>query len=143
MDIHSRFLFETSFYQRRQKGPVGAKELNQMMEKAQKEAFKDSLTRWHPHFWASKLHFYITAVPFYNFPYTFGFLFSSGVYALVEKEGENFEQKYIDLLRDTGRMRVEDLAQKHLGVDLKKPDFWQEAVDMSVKDAEEFLRLTE
>ena len=27
-----------------------------------------------PYFWASKLHFYITGITFYNFPYTFGFL---------------------------------------------------------------------
>ena len=37
---------------------------------AQKESYKDSLGSYHPHFWASKLHFFIDDVPFYNFPYT-------------------------------------------------------------------------
>lgn len=143
MDIHSRFLFETRFYQARRRGPVGVEQLNQMMVEAQKEAFKDSLSQWHPHFWASKLHFYITGVPFYNFPYTFGYLFSAGVYSLAREEGTAFEQKYVDLLRDTGRMQVEDLARKHLGVDLTRPDFWQQAIDMAAADARRFLELTE
>ncbi|MTI94409.1 MAG: M3 family oligoendopeptidase [Firmicutes bacterium] len=143
MDIHSRFLFETSFYEARRRGPVSVDQLNDLMLTAQKQAFRDSLNTWHPHFWCSKLHFYITAVPFYNFPYTFGYLFSAGVYAMARQEGKNFEQKYVDLLRDTGRMRVEDLAQRHLGVDLTKADFWQQAVDLAVADAQEFLDLTE
>ncbi len=143
MDIHCRFLFEKEFYEARQKGPVGTDQLNQMMENAQKNAFRESLRDYHPHFWASKLHFYITAVPFYNFPYTFGYLFSAGVYALAKQKGEEFEQKYIELLRDTGRMQVEDLARKHLEVDLTQGDFWQNAVNLAVGDAEEFLKLTE
>ena len=143
MNIHARFLFETRFYEERKNGLVSVTRLNELMEQAQKDAFNDSLGEYHPHFWASKLHFYITGVPFYNFPYTFGYLFSMGIYALALKEGEGFEQKYINLLRDTGRMRVEELAMKHLNVDLTKPDFWQGAVDLASADVDEFLKLTE
>jgi oligoendopeptidase F len=143
MNIHARFIFEKQFYEARKKGLVGVAQLNEFMENAQKTAYKGALAEYHPHFWASKLHFYLTRVPFYNFPYTFGYLFSSGVYARALEEGEGFEDKYINLLRDTGRMRVEDLAHTHLGVDLTKPDFWQSAVDLAVADVEEFLRLTE
>jgi len=64
------------------------------------------------------------------------------VYALAVQEDAAFEEKYINLLRDTGRMKVEDLALKHLGVDLTKPDFWNKAVAMTVADAQEFLRIT-
>ena len=143
MDIHSRFLFETRFYARRSKGLLSVDELNEMMLQAQKDAFLDSLKEYHPHFWASKLHFYITGVPFYNFPYTFGFLFSAGVYARAKEEGAGFAQRYRDLLHDTSRMTVEELARKHLGVDLTKPDFWEAAVQLAVDDVEEFLRITE
>ncbi len=143
MDIHCRFLFENEFYAARKRGPVGTDQLNKIMENAQKKAFREGLADYHPHFWASKLHFYITAVPFYNFSYTFGYLFSSGIYAMASQAGENFEQKYIDLLRDTGRMQVEDLARKHLDVDLTQREFWQKAVNLAAEDAEEFLRLTE
>ncbi len=143
MDIHSRFLFETRFYEARRQGPLGVDQLNELMVSAQKEAFQDSLSQWHPHFWASKMHFYITGVPFYNFPYTFGYLFSAGVYAMAKQEGASFEDKYVALLQDTGRMRVEDLARKHLDVDLTGPDFWQQAIDMVAEDAKSFLELTE
>lgn len=143
MNIHARFLFETAFYERRKNGLVGADELSELMADAQKLAYKEALGEYHPHFWASKLHFYITGVPFYNFPYTFGYLFSSGLYAAAQREGSGFEERYIALLRDTGSMTVEELAYKHLGVDLTKPDFWQSAVDLAVEDVEQFLKMTE
>jgi len=40
-------------------------------------------------------------------------------------------------------MTVEELARKHLGVDLTKPGFWEAAVQLAVDDVEEFLRITE
>ena len=143
MNIHARFLFETRFYEARKKGVVSAERLSELMTEAQKAAFKDALAEYHPHFWASKLHFYSTGQPFYNFPYTFGYLFSYGVYARALQEGPAFEERYIALLRDTGRTRVEELAERHLGVDLTKPDFWQAAVDLVNADIAEFLKLTE
>ncbi|MGI6357540.1 MAG: M3 family oligoendopeptidase [Bacillota bacterium] len=142
MNIQSRFLFETSFYAERRQGMVSVKRLNELMVAAQKEAFADMLVGYHPHFWASKLHFYNTSVPFYNFPYTFGFLFSAGVYAKALEEGPAFREKYVALLRDTGRMRVEDLAKRHLGADLTRPDFWEASIDLVMSDLDEFLRLT-
>lgn len=143
MNIHCRFIFETNFYEERRRGPVGVARLNELMLDAQKQAYRDRLDVWHPRFWCSKLHFYNTGVPFYNFPYTFGYLFSSGIYALSKEGGKDFEQRYVNLLRDTGSMKVEDLAARHLDVDLTKRDFWQQAVSMAVADAQEFLRLTE
>jgi len=142
MNIHARFLFETRFYEARAKGLVSTGQLNELMVQAQKDAFLGSLKEYHPHFWASKLHFYITGVPFYNFPYTFGYLFSAGVYARAKAEGAGFATKYRDLLQDTSRMNVENLAKKHLNVDLTKPQFWQDAVRLSVNDIEDYLNLT-
>ncbi|WP_273124890.1 M3 family oligoendopeptidase [Bacillus weihaiensis] len=142
MNIHARYIFETSFYEERKQGYVSSEKLSQLMVAAQKEAYGDSLDEYHASFWASKLHFYITDVPFYNFPYTFGFLFSLGIYAHAIYEGSSFEEKYIALLKDTGSMTVEDLAKKHLAVDLTKPDFWEKAVKMATEDVEEFIKLT-
>ncbi|USG64580.1 M3 family oligoendopeptidase [Brevibacillus ruminantium] len=143
MNIQARFLFETRFYEQRKKGLVSVGELNRLMVEAQKEAYSDALAEYEPHFWASKLHFYITTYPFYNFPYTFGYLFSLSVYARALKEGPGFAEKYDALLRDTGRTTVEDLAMRHLGEDITTVEFWQTAVDLAVADIDEFLRLTE
>ncbi|MCM3700766.1 M3 family oligoendopeptidase [Paenibacillus macerans] len=142
MNIHARFLFETRFYAKRRQGLLDAGELSALMEEAQREAYCGALGNYHPHFWASKLHFYITDVPFYNFPYTFGYMFSTGIYAMAQREGKAFSEKYDALLRDTGRMTVEELAAKHLQVDLTKPDFWREAMALSVADVDAFLELT-
>lgn len=142
LNIHARFLFEKAFYEERLKGYVPKERLNELMVNAQKEAYGDSLASYHPHFWCSKLHFFIDDIPFYNFPYTFGYLFSLGIYAEFLNNREGFEEKYIALLRDTGSMMVEDLAMKHLGVDLTKPDFWEEGIKLMAKDVEEFIRIT-
>lgn len=141
MNIHARYLFEFSFYEERKKGFVSADRLCQLMEDAQKSAYLDSLGEYFPYFWASKLHFYYTEIPFYNFPYTFGFLFSFGLYAQGEKEGKSFMDKYDSILDDTARMTVEELASKHLKIDLGKPEFWQQAIDLLAKDVKEFISL--
>lgn len=141
MNIHARFIFELNFYKEREKGFVSPARLNELMVEAQKEAYQDALDEYDPYFWASKLHFHITGTPFYNFPYTFGYLFSLGIYARAKEQGESFEDDYIALLEDTGRMSVEELAMKHLQVDLTKPDFWEAAIELCIKDVEAFLKL--
>jgi len=142
MNIHARFIFENDFYTARQQGLVAPEEITEMMVGAQKEAYADGLATYHPHFWAAKLHFFIDDVPFYNFPYTFGYLFSMGIYAQAMKSDGNFEDQYIALLRDTAAMTTEELAQKHLNVDLTKPDFWQAGIDMVLHDIADFMELT-
>jgi len=142
MNIHARFLFETQFYEERKKGLVSVERLNSLMLEAQKEAFCEELDSYHPAFWESKLHFYITDVPFYNFPYTFGYMFSTGIYARALEEGSSFAEKYDALLRDTGAMTVEELALKHLGSNLEQDDFWKNACEQIVQDIELFLDLT-
>jgi pepF/M3 family oligoendopeptidase len=142
-NLHCRYIFERRFYQERVEGMVSKDRLNELMVEAQQEAFGDLLdpSGYHPLFWASKLHFYISDFGFYNFPYTFGFLFASGVYDRACAEGKGFEEKYRALLTDTGRMTTEEVAQKHLGVDLTTEDFWVDAVRRSLADVDTFAEL--
>lgn len=143
MNIHARFIFESNFYAARQKGLVATDEITRLMVEAQKEAYIDGLGSYHPHFWAAKLHFFIDEVPFYNFPYTFGYLFSLGIYAKASQHADGFEDQYIALLRDTASMTTEELAKKHLDTDLHQATFWQAGIDMVLKDIETFMELTE
>jgi pepF/M3 family oligoendopeptidase len=143
MNIRARFDFERAFFEQRAAKNLSVDELNELMLSAQKTAFKDGLADYHPLFWASKLHFYITRAPFYNFPYTFGYLFSNGVYAQALAEGAAFNERYVALLRDTGSMTTEELAQTHLGVDLTQPDFWEAAVGRVLADVDDFVRLVD
>lgn len=140
MNIHARFLFELDFYEARRKGFVSAKELSSLMEQAQQRAFGAALAEWHPHFWVAKQHFYFTEAPFYNFPYTFGYLFSLGIYAHLKNQGRA-EEVYASLLRDTGSQTAEDLAERYLGVRLEEPFFWQEALRLVQNDVSLYLEL--
>ncbi len=141
MNIHARFLFEIHFYEKRKEGFVSQEKLSEMMEMAQKTAYGNSLETYHPLFWAAKMHFFFTDVPFYNFPYTFGYLFSLGIYMFAKTRG-NFESSYISLLEDTGRMTVEELAKKHLQTDLSKKNFWEQGLNVINKDIDEFIKLS-
>ena len=143
MNIHARFIFESNFYAARQKGLVATDEITRLMVEAQKEAYINGLGSYHPHFWAAKLHFFIDEVPFYNFPYTFGYLFSLGIYAKASQHADGFEDQYIALLRDTASMTTEELAKKHLDTDLHQATFWQAGIDMVLKDIATFMDLTE
>jgi oligoendopeptidase F len=87
------------------------------------------------------MHFFDTFTPFYNFPYTFGYLFAGGIYDRAKKEGSAFAEGYRALLADTGSMTTEDVAKKHLGVDLTKDDFWKDAVGRVVMDVDRFVRM--
>jgi len=143
-NIHSRFLFDRSFYKEREKGVVGKERLNELMVEAQKKAYcglLDPKEGYHPEFWASKLHFFETKAPFYNFPYTFGFLFSNAVYNRAREEGPAFADKYRIFLADTGSMTSEELAKKYLDFDLTDPKFWEWVTEKVVSDIDQFVEL--
>lgn len=141
MNIHSRFIFEQKFYEEREEGNVSAQKLNQLMEESINEAYAGSLEQPSIHSWVWTPHYYITQSPFYNFPYTFGYLFALGIFAKAKEKGKDFEIEYLNLLRDSGSMSVEDLVMKHLGEDITSEKFWEKGMELCVKDAEEFIKL--
>jgi len=130
MDIPVRFEFEKAFYEERQKGEVSVSRLKELMTMTQQKIFGDILEEdgEDPYFWASKLHFYITGVTFYNFPYTFGYLLSRGLFAMFKQEGKEFLPKYEKFLRLTGSDTAENVARKSIGEDLESPKFWAQSI---------------
>lgn len=130
LNIPARFDFERNFYEARAERPQTPDELKEIMSAAWTRWYGDSLSEPDPLFWANKLHFYISGLSFYNFPYLFGYLFSMGVYARRGVLGDGFFPRYEALLRDTGRMTAEDLAAKHLDADLTQPEFWRATVGL-------------
>ena len=129
LNIPPRFEFEKRLYELRAEKPLRTDELRQIMCDSWVEWYGDSISEPDPMFWASKLHFYISGLSFYNFPYLFGYLFSLGVYRKRHELGHEFYPKYCDLLRDTGRMTAEDLADQHLGADIRDETFWDEVIN--------------
>jgi pepF/M3 family oligoendopeptidase len=136
LNIWMRFVFETSFYEERRAGELGVARICELMSDAQRQCYGDALDpdELDPWFWASKLHFYITGLSFYNFPYTFGYLFSLGIFARAREEGAAFAPRYAELLMLTGSDSAENVARQALGVDLEKPDFWNASIDLIAAD---------
>ncbi|MBM80411.1 MAG: oligoendopeptidase F [Planctomycetaceae bacterium] len=143
MNIHCRFIFEDNFHRERAAGEVSAERLSELMASAQQEAYLNAIDEdgTNPLFWVSKLHFYISGWPFYNFPYTFGYLLSLGTYALAQDMGDDFPSKYRDLLIATGCMDTETAVQSTLGYDLTTPDFWNKSLDVVSDRVDQFLGL--
>ena len=142
MNIHSRFLFEQKFYEERKKGFVSAERLNELMQEAISLGYEDSLANVSVYTWLWTPHFYITNAPFYNFPYTFGYLLALSLFAKAKELGTDFENAYIQLLSDSGKMTIEELVQKHLNEDITKEAFWEKGIKLCIRDVEYFLELT-
>ncbi len=142
LNIPMRFRFERAVYEERGEGELSVDRLCELMCEAQREWYGDALDpdALDPWFWASKLHFYIAGLSFYNFPYAFGYLFSTGIFARARAEGPSFLPRYEDLLRMTGRDTAENVARAALGVDLEAPDFWNASIDLIEADLERFQR---
>ncbi|MCE4934371.1 M3 family oligoendopeptidase [Aliivibrio fischeri] len=141
INIPVRYEFEKAFYEQRSSKELGAEDLSELMRVTWEEWYGDSMNEADSLFWASKLHFSIPEVSFYNYPYLFGYLFSIGVYAQREAKGADFYGDYINLLRDTGTMRAEEVVQKHLQMDLTQETFWQQSLDRVSNQIDEFERL--
>jgi len=141
MNMHSRFLFETNFYEERKTGIVSSKRLNELMQESLDVAYEGSLDHVSLYSWVWTPHYYLTKLPFYNFQYTFGYLFSLSLYAKFTDKGKEFEKEYIKLLRDSGSMSMEDLVMKHLKEDITSADFWEKGMKLCVKDVYDFIKL--
>jgi pepF/M3 family oligoendopeptidase len=129
VDIHSRFLFETEVFARRQRRTLGVTEFNEMMLDAQLAAYGDGLdadTR-HPHMWVLKPHYY--GSHFYNWPYTYGLLFGLGLYAQYHKDPERFRDGYDTVLSRAGMDTAEELGES-FGLDVTDEAFWTASLDV-------------
>ena len=130
LDITVRFEFEKTFHEERSKGEVPVQRLKELMTLSQKKVFGGALEPGgeDPLFWASKLHFYMTGVSFYNFPYTFGFLLAAALFKRFKAEGPAFLPKYEAFLRLTGSDTVENVARRSIGVDMGDSAFWASSI---------------
>ncbi len=143
LDVPTRFFFEKKFYEERAAGELPASRLSDLMRETQREIFGDALAvgEEDPLFWASKLHFFIPDVTFYNFPYTFGFLLSRGMYAIYKQEGPAFLARYEQFLRMTGSAMAHDVAKASIGRDLESPQFWSDAIETLRAPTDELEKL--
>lgn len=142
IDILSRFIFEDTVFKERKNGPLSVNELCNIMIEAQKQSYGKGLDSeyMHKYMWVCKPHYYDSEYNYYNFPYAFGLLFAKGLYALYEKDRENFPKIYKELLRNTGKGDIKTVA-KSVGIDITNIDFWHSSLDMLKRDIEKFISI--
>jgi oligoendopeptidase F len=130
LNIPVRYIFERRFYEERKNGIVSPTRLCELMTAAQREVYGDALEAGgeDPWFWASKMHFFISGVSFYNFPYTFGFLLSQALFAELLREGAAFLPRYEAFLRETGSASCEEAVRRTLGWEIGRKEFWAGAI---------------
>jgi oligoendopeptidase F len=143
LNIPMRYEFEQNFYNERRDGEVSISRFCAMMTGAQRKLYGDTLLPDgdDPMFWASKMHFFISGVSFYNFPYVFGYLLSQALFARFKAEGAAFLPHYESFLAATGSATCEDVAMQSLGADLTSPDFWAGGIRSLESSLEAYERL--
>lgn len=144
VDISSRLQFEQAVFQGRQERPLSADELCDLMLQAQADTYGEGLDpeKRHAYMWAVKPHYYSGSLSFYNYPYTFGFLFGLGLYRRYKQAPEAFRASYDALLGATGMAEAAELAAR-FDIDVRSPQFWRDSLDVVREDIDRFERLVE
>ncbi len=142
VDIYSRYLFEKEVFERREQSELSADDFNDIMERAQKATYGDGLDERHlqKFMWTWKPHYYSAGLSFYNYPYAFGLLFATGLYAIYKQRGEAFVEDYRNLLASTGEERASVLA-KRFGIDITRRKFWDDSLAIIGKRIERYCEL--
>lgn len=141
--VPNMFRFEQQFYEQRKEGLLSAKEISGLLISTENAFYEESIEKLAAYQWMYISHFYDAEKSFYNIPYTIGYLFSNGVYAHSQRGADGFSKKYDELLRNSGKMTIEQLGESFLGADLANRDFW-DAAQQPLKEAiEMYLQLTD
>jgi len=142
VDIYSRYLFEKEVFERREKSELSSDELNDIMERAQKATFGEGVDEQYlqKFMWTWKPHYYAPDRSFYNYPYAFGLLFATGLYAIYQQRGAEFVDDYKNLLASTGEASAAELA-KRFGIDITKRKFWDDSIAILSKRVDRYCEI--
>jgi pepF/M3 family oligoendopeptidase len=142
VDIYSRYLFETEVFERRAQAELSADDFSEIMERAQRAAYGEGLDdRYLQKFmWTWKPHYYSPALSFYNYPYAFGLLFATGLYAIYQQRGPAFVEDYKKLLASTGEANAANLA-KRFGIDIRTRKFWDDSLAIIGRQVDRFCAI--
>jgi len=142
VDIYSRYLFEKEVFERREKSELSADDLSEIMERAQKATYGEGLDERYlqKYMWTWKPHYYTSGFSFYNYPYAFGLLFATGLYAIYKKRGAGFVPDYKDLLASTGEAPAAELADR-FGINIRTKKFWADSLAIIGRSLERYCEL--
>lgn len=140
MSIRSAFIFEQKVYEHAKKFSLNARVFESISMKSQKESYRDTLAEYEPYKWLKYGQFFQSDVPFYNYPYSFGFLMSRGLLAKA-KQSSDFAKTFNQFLEETGMLPLETLINKYLDIDVTNRTFWDECMESLTEDIKLFNSL--
>ncbi|MBW8012954.1 MAG: M3 family oligoendopeptidase [Chloroflexi bacterium] len=142
VDIYSRYLFESEVFERRAEAELSVDDFNDIMLRAQKAAYGDALDEKYlqQYMWTWKPHYYSPGRSFYNYPYAFGLLFATGLYAIYQERGADFIPDFVDLLASTGEANAADLAAR-FDIDLRTPTFWENSLKVVGQRIDRYIEI--
>ncbi|MCH4891136.1 M3 family oligoendopeptidase [Acidaminobacter sp. JC074] len=142
IDIISRYWFEDQVIKEAKANTLSVDRVKTIMKEAQLKAYGDAVDPdfLDPYAWVSKPHYYYLDRHYYNFPYSFGFLYAKGLYGMFNENPDAFLDKFDDMLAQTTKASIEDVG-KIMGVDLSSKDFWINSLENVKADIEEVCKM--
>lgn len=127
---------------RQSEGELTTERFNEIWMQANRPMHGDAvkLTDGYGWWWLYIGHF--IHVPFYCYAYAFGELLVLALYEQYRRQGADFVPKYLAMLAAGGSLSPPELIGK-LGVDITKPQFWDQGLqllDGMVREAEELAK---
>ena len=119
--------FESRLHERRSEGELTSDDINRIWMEVQGTSLGPAVKFMNGYetFWSYIPHF--IHAPFYVYSYAFGHGLVHALYAEYERGQDQFERKYLDLLRAGGSRNYCELLSP-FGLDPSKPDFWQKGL---------------
>lgn len=122
--------FETRAHEERKNGELSEDRLSQIWV----EEMQSSLGPWvnvdenSAYIWAQVGHFFFS--PFYVYAYSFADCLVNSLYQVFQENSvTNFEDKYLQMLSETGVKKYDELLAP-FGLDVKNPDFWNKGLNL-------------
>ncbi|MGH1446314.1 MAG: M3 family oligoendopeptidase [Cognatishimia sp.] len=121
--------FECKLHDARRDGEITPEGINALWMSVQAESLGPAFEFMDGYdtFWAYIPHFVHS--PFYVYAYAFGDGLVNALYAVYAEGGENFEEKYFDMLKAGGSKHHKELLAP-FGLDASDPKFWDKGLSM-------------
>ena len=121
--------FERKVHDARKEGEISTEKLCQFWMEVQEDSLGDIFTfdDEYKYYWSYIPHFIHS--PFYVYSYAFGDCLVNSLYACYKNGLENFEGKYLEMLKAGGTLHHKDLLAP-FGLDASKREFWQQGLDV-------------
>lgn len=133
--------FERRLHDERRQGEISVERIGEIWMTVQGESLGPAI-RLHDeyaNFWCYIPHFLHS--PFYVYAYAFGDCLVNSLYAVYQKDGAGFADKYLDMLRAGGTLRHGELLAP-FGLDAADPGFWQQGLGVIERFIDELEELS-